>query len=119
MSLAECAVHIAHRYCCCQCTSIGICYCQVIVTCCKSCNVFCGCCKSSRSCPCIGKCSCGTSYCKIYRSIIHSTTCKSDCISLCKCIGCLSNRYCYRKYASIGVCYCKVIVSCCKSCKVL
>src|SRR5678816_2280031 len=93
MSLAECAVHIAYCYCCCQCTSISICDRNIVVTCCNACNIFCGCCKSSRSCPCIRKCSCCTGHCKIYRSIVHSTTRKCYCIGLCKCIGCLC--YCY------------------------
>src|SRR5678809_287211 len=118
MCFCKCAVHIAYCYRCCQCTSISICDRNIVVTCCKSCNVFCGCCKSSRSCPCIRKCSCCTGHCKIYRSIVHSTTRKCYCIGLSKCIGCLCYCYRYRKYTSIGICYCQVVVTCGKSCNI-
>src|ERR1043165_3797088 len=118
MSFGKCTVHITYCYRCCQGTSIGICNCQVIVTCCKCSDIFCCCCKATRSGPCIGQCSCSTCHCNIDRSIAHSTTCSSYYISLSKCVRCLS--YCYRnrKYASICIGYCKVISSGNKTCDI-
>src|SRR4051812_14667299 len=111
MSLGECAVHIADCYRCCQCTSTRICDRQIIVTCCKTCNVFCSCSKSSRTCPCIAECSHSACYCKIYRSVIDSTTCKCYCIGLCKCVSCLSNSDILVKSTSIDICNCNMINS--------